>query len=105
MAHPGNARQLLPHIESKLAANAVALVRNVRRRSDFEYLSGWCRDREASLVVRGKTEPHAKIVLRDRSSNQNHEAARINTAFAKPNKGVRSVQFSKPRRVSDAPGG
>jgi predicted O-methyltransferase YrrM len=94
MAHPGNARRILPHVETKLAPNAVALVRNVRRRSDFEYLSAWCRDKQGSLVVRGKTEPHAKIVLRDRSTNQSHEAARINTAFASKKNGVRSVQFS-----------
>jgi predicted O-methyltransferase YrrM len=105
MAHPGNARRLLPQIEGKLAPNAVMLVRNVRRRSDFDYLSAWCRDRQASLVVRGKTEPHGKIVLRDRSSDQSHVAARINTAFAKQENGIRSVRASTPRRVSNAPRG
>jgi predicted O-methyltransferase YrrM len=98
-AHPGNARRILARVEAKLAPNAVALVRNVRRRSEFEFLSAWCRDRQGSVVVRGKTEPHAKIVLRDRSSSQNHVAARINTAFAKKDNGIRSVRATEPPRA------
>jgi predicted O-methyltransferase YrrM len=95
-AHPGNARNLLPKVEGKLAPDAVILVRNLRRRTDFDYLSAWSRQKQASLVVRSKSEPHAKIVLRDRAAAQNHDAARINTAFAKP-QGVRSMRFATQR--------
>ena len=81
-AHPGSARRLLPCIESKLHANAVVLVRNVRRRSDFDFVSEWCRNNDASFVVKGKTDPFGKIVIRDKAPSESHEAARINTAFA-----------------------
>jgi hypothetical protein len=82
-AHPGSARRLLPCIADKLHANAVALVRNVRRRSDFDYLAAWSRDNEASFVVKGKTDPFAKIILRNRTPGENHLTDHINTAFAK----------------------
>ena len=81
-ASPGNARRLLPAIEEKLASNAVALVRNVRRRGDLEHLTDWARDNNASFVVKGKSDPFAKIVMRA-ASDEGHQAARINTAFAK----------------------
>lgn len=97
-AHPGNVRSLLPMVETKLAADAVILVRNLRRRTDFDYLSAWSRQKQASLVVRSKSEPHAKVVLRDRASAQDHDAARINTAFAKAS-GVRSVRLATHRQA------
>jgi len=81
-ASPGNARRLMPAIEEKLAPNAVALVRNVRKRSDLDHLTDWARDNNASFVVKGKTDPFAKIVMRP-SPAESHQAARINTAFAK----------------------
>jgi predicted O-methyltransferase YrrM len=97
-AHPGSARRLLPRIEDKLHASAVALVRNVRRRSDFEYLSEWCRDNEASFVVKGKTDPFAKIALRNKAPAESHQAARINTAFATTKNGVKSTRLATPSR-------
>jgi predicted O-methyltransferase YrrM len=97
-AHPGSARRLLPRIEDKLHANAVALVRNVRRRGDFDYLTGWCRDHDASLVVKGKTDPFAKIVRRIQASADSQRAARINTAFASTKNGVKSTQLSTTTR-------
>jgi hypothetical protein len=97
-AHPGSARRLLPGIKDKLPANAVTLVRNVRRRADFDFLAEWCRANQASFVVKGKVDPFAKIVLRDRAADETHQAARINTAFAKPN-GVKSMRLATPQRV------
>ena len=97
-AHPGSARRLLPRIKDKLSPNAVTLVRNVRRRSDFDYLAEWCRHNEASFVVKGKVDPFAKIVLRDRAAAENHQAARINTAFATQTNGVRSMRLATPKR-------
>ncbi len=96
-AHPGNARRLLPLVADKLSANAVVLARNVRRRSDFDYLGEWGRGQKASLIARGKTEPFAKIVLRDTASTDGHDAARINTAFARKIDGVKSMRFSTSR--------
>jgi hypothetical protein len=93
-AHPGSARRLLPCIQDKLHANAVALVRNVRRRGDFEYLTQWCRDNEASFVVKGKTDPFAKIALRNRASSESNQAARINTAFAAKKNDVKSLRIA-----------
>ena len=81
-ASPGNARRLLPAIEENLHGTAVMLVRNVRRRTDLDHLTGWARDNQASFVVKGKTDPFAKIVMRDPTPVDNHQAARINTAFA-----------------------
>jgi predicted O-methyltransferase YrrM len=97
-AHPGSVRRLLPRIKDKLPPNAVALVRNVRRRSDFDYLAEWCRDNEASFVVKGKVDPFAKIVLRDRAAAQAHQADRINTAFAQQPNGVRAMRLATPKR-------
>jgi hypothetical protein len=82
-AHPGSARRLLPRIVDKLHAEAVVLVRNVRRRRDVDFLAEWSRKNAASLVVKGKTDPYAKIVLRSRATSDSHNADRINTAFAK----------------------
>lgn len=82
-AHPGSARRLLPRMEGRLHANAVALVRNVRKRRDLDYLAQWSRDNSASFVVKGKTEPFAKIVLRNQASAASHTEARINTAFGR----------------------
>ena len=82
-ASPGNARRLLPAIEENLHGNAVMLVRNVRRRTDLDHLTAWARDNQASLVVKGKKDPFAKIVMRDPTPGESHQAARINTAFAK----------------------
>lgn len=100
-AHPGSARRLLPRIKEKLPANAVVLVRNVRRRSDFDYLAEWCRENEASFVVKGKVDPFAKIVLRDRAAAESHRAERINTAFASQANGVRAMRLAKPQRTAD----
>jgi predicted O-methyltransferase YrrM len=97
-AHPGSVRRLLPRIQSKLAADAVALVRNVRRRSDFDYLAAWSRDNHASCVVKGKTDPFAKIVMRNRAPAESHQADRINTAFAKQQNGVKSLRIATPNR-------
>jgi predicted O-methyltransferase YrrM len=97
-AHPGSARRLLPRIEDKLHANAVALVRNVRRRGDFQYLTQWCHDNQASFVVKGKADPFAKIVLRNKAPAESHQAARINTAFASTRNGVKSTRLATPNR-------
>jgi predicted O-methyltransferase YrrM len=82
-AHPGNARRLLPRIATKLHADAVAIVRNVRRRQDVEYLAEWSRANAASFVMKGKTDPYVKIVLRNQAPSESHHAARINTAFGR----------------------
>jgi hypothetical protein len=82
-AHPGSARRLLPRVAAKLDVNAVTLVRNVRRRRDVEYLSAWSKENSASFVVKGKTDPFGKIVLRTPTPADGHRAARLNTAFAK----------------------
>jgi hypothetical protein len=82
-AHPGNARRVLPRIAGKLHPDAVVLVRNVRRRQDVEYLGEWSRANSASFVVKGKSDPYVKIVLKSRAPNEAHHAARINTAFAR----------------------
>jgi len=97
-AHPGSARRLLPRIQDKLHAEAVALVRNVRRRGDFDFLAAWSRDNQASFVVKGKTDPFAKIVMRNRAPNDSHQAARINTAFAAKKNGVKSLRIATPNR-------
>jgi hypothetical protein len=96
-AHPGNARRLLPCVEGKLHANAVALVRNVRRRADFDYLTEWCRGSQASFVIKGKAEPFAKVALRDKAPSESHQAARINTAFATHQLGVKSARLATRR--------
>jgi predicted O-methyltransferase YrrM len=96
-AHPGSVRRLLPRIQDKLAADAVALVRNVRRRGDFDYLAAWSRDNQASFVVKGKTDPFAKIVI-NRAPAESHHAARINTAFANQQNGVKSLRRATPNR-------
>src|SRR5262249_28629634 len=98
-AHPGSARRLLPRIKDKPPPTAVTLVRNVRRRADFDYLAEWCREHGASFVVKGKVDPFAKIVLRDRATDETHQAARINTAFAKTN-GVKEMRLATPQRVA-----
>ena len=90
-------RRLLPRIQDKLAADAVALVRNVRRRGDFDYLAAWSRDNQASFVVKGKTDPFAKIVI-NRAPAESHQAARINTAFANQQNGVKSLRLATPNR-------
>ncbi len=95
-AHPGSARRLLPLIDGKLHPNAVTLVRNVRRRSDFDYLTAWCKSNQASFVVKGKTEPFGKIALRDKASSESHQAARINTAFATQKLGVKTARLATP---------
>jgi hypothetical protein len=97
-AHPGSVRRLLPHIQQKLPADAVALVRNVRRRADFDYLAAWSRDNQASFVVKGKTDPFAKIVMRNRAPAESHQADRINTAFASKKNGVKSLRIATPNR-------
>ena len=95
-AHPGSARRLLPFVEGKLHPNAVTLVRNVRRRADFDYLTEWCRANQASFVVKGKTDPFAKVALRDKAPSESHQAARINTAFATNKLGVKSARLVAP---------
>ena len=95
-AHPGSARRLLPFIQEKLHANAIALVRNVRRRADFDYLTQWCRANKASFVVKGKADPFAKIALRDKAPSESHQAARINTAFATNKLGVKTARLAMP---------
>ncbi|NJN50516.1 MAG: hypothetical protein HC809_00675 [Gammaproteobacteria bacterium] len=80
---PGNARRVLPQVRDMLDANAIALVRNLRRRGDVDYLAQWSRGNEASLVVKGKSDPFAKIVLRNKAPSDKHRIANINTAFAK----------------------
>ncbi len=102
-AHPGSARRLLPCISEKLHDSAVALVRNVRRRSDFDYLADWSRDNQASFVVKGKADPFAKIAMRNKAPAESHQAARINTAFAEKKNGVKSQRLATPAPVvSDA---
>jgi hypothetical protein len=95
-AHPGSARRLLPLIQNKLHTSAVTLVRNVRRRGDFDYLTEWCKSNQASFVVKGKTDPFAKIALRDKAPSESHQAARINTAFATNKLGVKSARLVTP---------
>ena len=97
-AHPGSARRLLPCIADKLHDSAVALVRNVRRRSDFDYLAEWSRDNQASFVVKGKADPFAKIAMRNKAPAESHQAARINTAFAEKKNGVKSQRLATPGR-------
>jgi hypothetical protein len=97
-AHPGSARRLLPCVSEKLHDSAVTLVRNVRRRSDFDYLADWSRDNHASFVVKGKADPFAKIAMRNKAPNESHEAARINTAFAEKKNGVTSQRLAMPGR-------
>ena len=97
-AHPGSARRLLPCVVEKLHDSAVALVRNVRRRSDFDYLAEWSRDNKASFVVKGKADPFAKIAMRNKAPNESHEAARINTVFASQKNGVKSRRLATPSR-------
>jgi hypothetical protein len=82
-AHPGNARRLLPRIATKLHADAVTIVRNVRRRQDVDYLAEWSRANAASFVVKSKVDPYVKIVLRSRAPKETHQVARINTAFGR----------------------
>jgi hypothetical protein len=98
-AQPGSARRLLPCIEDRLHANAVVLVRNVRRRVDFDYLSEWCRASNASFVVKGKTDPFGKVVMREKSSSESHEAARINTAFANKRNNAKSAHPAPPTQA------
>jgi hypothetical protein len=96
--HPGSARRLLPCIAGKLHDSAVALVRNVRRRADFDYLAEWSRANHASFVVKGKADPFAKIAMRSKVSAESHHAARINTAFAPRTNGVKAQRLATPVR-------
>jgi len=100
-AHPGSARRLLPCIAEKLHASAVVLVRNVRRRADFDYLGEWSRDNQASFVVKGKADPFAKIAMRNKAPAESHQAARINTAFAETSNVVKA-QRRAPARYAQA---
>ncbi|HEY6599852.1 MAG TPA: hypothetical protein VIZ30_11085 [Pseudomonadales bacterium] len=97
--HPGNARRLLPCVAEKLHDSAVALVRNVRRRGDFDYLADWSRSNHASFVVKGKADPFGKIAKRTKAS-ADHQAARINTAFATKTHGVKLRRLASPALVS-----
>ncbi len=101
--HPGNVRRILPRLEGRIHPNGVILVRNMRRRADLEFLTGWCRGHGASFVVKGKADPFAKIVLRDDARREDDDAARINTAFARQTK-VKSLRLAtpaKPRKAGD----
>ena len=65
-AHPGSARRLLPCVSEKLHDSAVALVRNVRRRSDFDYLADMVA-RQSGVVRR---ERQSRSVREDRDAQQ-----------------------------------
>ena len=85
-AVPGSAQGVLTRVGEHIHPQGVILVHHAKRRRDVEFLAQWSKQAGASMVLKGKLEPFVKIAMRDPTPSGDHEAARVNTAFAHQHK-------------------